>query len=343
MNEFLKGILDGIYSLVGNYGWSIVVFTLLIKLILSPFDYKSRVSMRKTTKIQPQIAAIQKKYAKDQDKMNQKMSELYRKEKINPLSSCLPMLLTMPILFAMFAAMRMMANEQLIQQVFTILQGETPMVEGWLWIKNVWMPDSPFSPVWPDLSMLQQIPADMWQKGIAALDPAVWATIQADIAAATGVTLDPLQFSNSTMQTYVTAIYNTMAQMPGYVNQVAKLPGFAFNLIITTVEVFKNFNGLFILPLVAAGSQFLMTKLQGEQPAPADPKDPKAQSQQSTGKFMKWFFPLFSLWICAGYNASFSIYWVASNIFAMAETFAINKYLDMKEKKAATAAEGNVK
>ena len=339
MSEFLKGILDGIYSLVGNYGWSIVLFTLLIKLILSPFDYKSRVSMRKTTKIQPEIQKIQQKYAKDQEKMNQKMSELYRKEKINPLSSCLPMLLTMPVLFAMFAAMRLMANENLISQAFAILQGQEPIIEGWLWIKNVWMPDSPFSPVWPDLSMLQQIPADMWQKGIAALDPAAWETIAADIAAVTGTVIDTAAFDKN-LQTYITAIYNTMAQMPGYVEQVSKLPGFAFNLIITTLEMFRNFNGFFILPLVAAGSQFVMTKLQG---TPESAKDPKAQNQQNTGAFMKWFFPLFSLWICAGYNASFSIYWVASNLFAMAETVAINKYLDMKEKKAANAAEGTVK
>lgn len=343
MNEFLKGILDGIYALVGNYGWSIVVFTLLIKLILSPFDYKSRVSMRKTTKIQPQIAAIQKKYAKDQDKMNQKMSELYRKEKINPLSSCLPMLLTMPVLFAMFAAMRMMANEQQIQQAFAILQGNAPAVEGWLWIKNVWMPDSPFSPVWPDLSILQQISADRWVAGINALDPAVWSSIQTSISNATGVLIDPAVFKGN-LQSYVNAIYTTMSQTPSYVEHVAKLPGFSFNLIITQLEVFRNYNGFFILPVVSAVSQFLMTKMQGgAETAPAASNDPKAQSQQSTSNFMKWFFPLFSLWICAGYNAAFAIYWVASNLFAMAETFAINKYLDMKEKKESIAAEGNVK
>lgn len=53
MNEFLKGILDGINTVIGNYGWSIVVFTLLLRIVLFPFDYKSRVSMRKTTKLQP--------------------------------------------------------------------------------------------------------------------------------------------------------------------------------------------------------------------------------------------------------------------------------------------------
>ena len=111
MNEFLKGILDGINVLFGNYGWSIIVFTVLIRVVLFPFDYKSRVSMRKTTKIQPQMAALQKKYANDKEKLNKKMAELYKKEHINPLSGCLPVLLTMPILFAMFAAMRMIAEE----------------------------------------------------------------------------------------------------------------------------------------------------------------------------------------------------------------------------------------
>ena len=60
MNEFLKSILDGINMVIGNYGWSIVVFCLLIRLVIFPFDYKSRVSMRKTTKLQPQLNALHK-------------------------------------------------------------------------------------------------------------------------------------------------------------------------------------------------------------------------------------------------------------------------------------------
>ena len=83
MNEFLKGILDGINTVIGNYGWSIVVFTLLLRIVLFPFDYKSRVSMRKTTKLQPQLAALQKKYANDKEKLNRKMSELPKRTWIN--------------------------------------------------------------------------------------------------------------------------------------------------------------------------------------------------------------------------------------------------------------------
>ena len=69
INEFLKTILEWIYSFVGNYGWALVLFTLLVRLIVMPFDYKSRVGMRKMQKIAPMQAKLQKKYEKDPDKM----------------------------------------------------------------------------------------------------------------------------------------------------------------------------------------------------------------------------------------------------------------------------------
>ena len=335
MNEFLKGILDGINSLFGNYGWSIIVFTLLIKLVLMPFDYKSRVGMRKTTKIQPQIAALQKKYANDKDKLNAKMAELYKKEGVNPMSSCLPMLLTFPILIAMFNAMRMVSNEHLVQQTFDILLGNEPVLESWLWIKNLWMPDSPFAAAWPDLNSLNLIPADIWQKAITALPAETVDALSGAVQSATGTVISYESFGTN-LRGSIEAIYNTMAAMPTYVEQVSTLPGFNFNLIITTVSVIKNFNGWFLLPLLSAGSQYLMTAMQPTQ----------AEGQQnSTGNFMKWFFPLFTLYLCFSYTAAFALYWVASNLIAMVQNWGINKYLDMKEKKAAdtVAVEGKVK
>ena len=206
MNEFLKSILDGINSVVGNYGWTIVVFSLLLRLVIFPFDYKSRVSMRKTTKIQPQMTALQKKYANDKDTLNRKMSELYKKEKINPLSSCLPMLLTMPILFAVWAALRMMANEQMVQQVFDILQGKEPVMESWLWVKNLWMPDSPFSAAWPDLNSLRMVTSDIWQNAYNTL-VANGANLPATIT---------YDFSDANLQATIQAIYTYMARHDKY-------------------------------------------------------------------------------------------------------------------------------
>ncbi|MBO5502415.1 MAG: YidC/Oxa1 family membrane protein insertase, partial [Clostridia bacterium] len=144
MTQFFANILTGINSLVGNYGWSMVIFTVLIKLLISPLDYKSRKGMRRTQLIQPEIAKLQKKYANDKDKMNQKMAELYRKENISPMSGCLPMLISMPLLFIMFAAMRNVANMELAKQAIDLLVSGVQTNESWLWIQNIWMPDSPF-------------------------------------------------------------------------------------------------------------------------------------------------------------------------------------------------------
>lgn len=327
MNEFLKGILDGINTVIGNYGWSIVVFTLLLRIVLFPFDYKSRVSMRKTTKLQPQLAALQKKYANDKEKLNRKMSELYKKEKINPLSSCLPMLLTLPILFAMWTALRIIANEQMVSQVFTILQGQTPAMEGWLWVKNLWMPDSPFAAAWPDLNSLQLIPADIWQNVYNALI-AQGVTLPAEIT---------YDFAGN-LQGTIQAIYAYMEKMPEYVTATSNVPGWSFNLLLTQVDLKTMYNGFFILPILAAVTQYLMTVLQ-----PTQPTGTENQQAAGTGNFMKWFFPLFSLFICSSYNAAFSLYWVMGNIIAAVQNIGINWYLDNKEKREAAIGEGTVK
>jgi YidC/Oxa1 family membrane protein insertase len=94
---------------VGNYGWSIIILTVLINLAMFPLRHKSVVSMRKLQEIQPQVKAIQDRYAKlkmtdpARQKMNVEMMNLYREKGVNPASGCVPMLLTMPVLFAFYA------------------------------------------------------------------------------------------------------------------------------------------------------------------------------------------------------------------------------------------------
>ena len=93
INSLFVSALNWIYSWVGNYGWSVVVFTLMIRLLVLPLDVKSRRGMRNMTRVQPKVAALQKKYANDKEKLNTKMMELYRKEHVSPTAGCLPMLL----------------------------------------------------------------------------------------------------------------------------------------------------------------------------------------------------------------------------------------------------------
>ena len=69
----------------------------------------------------------------------------------------------------------------------------------------------------------------------------------------------------------------------------------------------------------------------------------EVQKSGGTNAFMKWFFPLFSLWLCFSYNAAFALYWAVSNVIAVVQNWGINWYLDRKEKNADTAVEGKIK
>ncbi len=89
-------------NLVGNMGLGILLITLLLKLILLPLANRSYRSMNRMKDIQPKIQELQKRYANDQARLGQAVSELYRKEKLNPIGGCLPMFLQWPILFALY-------------------------------------------------------------------------------------------------------------------------------------------------------------------------------------------------------------------------------------------------
>jgi YidC/Oxa1 family membrane protein insertase len=101
--------LKWINRYLGNYGWSIIALTVFINLVIFPLRHRSMVSMRKMQAIQPEVKAIQDRYAKykitdpERQKMNTEMMALYKQRGVNPASGCVPMLLTMPVLFAFYA------------------------------------------------------------------------------------------------------------------------------------------------------------------------------------------------------------------------------------------------
>ena len=87
---------------IGNMGWSIIALTLLIKAVLFPLAYKSYVSMAKMKELQPEMEKIKERAGDDRQKLQKEMMELYKKEKVNPASGCLPILLQIPIFFSLY-------------------------------------------------------------------------------------------------------------------------------------------------------------------------------------------------------------------------------------------------
>ena len=336
----LRAVLDWIYSIVSNYGWSIVIFTVLIKVVLMPLDIKNRKGMRKMAQIQPELNKLQKKYANDKQKLQQKQQELMRKERYSPLSGCLPMLVQMPILFAMFGAMRALANEQIVEQVFTFLTGQVPQYEGWLWVKNIWMADSLFAPITPDLNSIKMIPLDVWQKVQQTLTPEqIQVMIQHIVSAVPEFSVEMFTFAtNDNLQALLPSISAALAQMPQYIEQVKPMAGWGnLNFFLFNVTVFFNYNGYLILPVMAGLSQVLMTKLTpgaaGAAPIPTgDQQGTGAAQGAGMGNFMKYFFPLFSVYITLTSNAGFALYWVVSNLMATAMSYLIGRHFDRTAK-----------
>lgn len=95
-------LLDHIHDLLGNWGWSIVVLTMLVKLALFPLSAKAYKSMARMRKLGPEMQRLKEQFGDDRQKMSQEMMKFYQKEKINPLGGCLPIVIQMPVFIALY-------------------------------------------------------------------------------------------------------------------------------------------------------------------------------------------------------------------------------------------------
>jgi YidC/Oxa1 family membrane protein insertase len=105
LSKPMLSMLKWLYSLFQNWGLAIILLTVFIRMILLPINLSSLKSMKKMQKIQPQIKAIKEKYKDDPQRMNQETMALMKREKANPLGGCLPMLLQLPVFFALYSVL----------------------------------------------------------------------------------------------------------------------------------------------------------------------------------------------------------------------------------------------
>ena len=326
LNSLLLTLIKALHTLINNYALTIIVFTVLIKLVVMPLNLKSRRSTMRMATIQPKAAALQEKYKDDQEKLNQKLQELYRKEGINPMGSCLPMILSMIILFAMFYALRTFANEQLVSQFLTFYHNPEidphTLVEPFLWIKNLWMPDSPFATYMPDVQSLRLVDYKTWND--------VSAKLFAD-----GVIPQALSFASaSDLTTYITDVVTPFVGSAAYAPYIAPVAGLgSLNILgLIRFSIYQEGNGWFLLPILSVVSQIFMQKLTMKNTT----MDP---SQAGSQKMMIYVMTFMSLYFCASYNSAFALYWVVANIYAIVEQICFNKYFEQQDRKAAKAEE----
>lgn len=129
LEDILLYALNFFYGYVNNYGVAIIVLTVVIRIVLLPLTIKQMKSVKAMQKIQPELKKLQEKYKNDKEKLQKEMMNFYTENKVNPFGGCLPLLLQMPVFFALFGMLR--SNKDLSKA-------------GFLWLNNLSKPDPYF-------------------------------------------------------------------------------------------------------------------------------------------------------------------------------------------------------
>lgn len=134
-------VLFWLYGFIGNYGLSIIVFTILIRTLIYPLTADQLKQTAKTSELQPKMQKLQKQYAHDKELLNQKTMELYQEEGVNPMRGCLPLLIQMPIILGLFS---------LLRNPMAFIEKDSMLVtihESFLWIPDLSQPDQWILPI----------------------------------------------------------------------------------------------------------------------------------------------------------------------------------------------------
>lgn len=279
------------YNLTNSYGVALILFTLVIKLIMLPFQMKSKKSMMRMSRVSGQMQDLQKRYAKNQAKLQEEMQKLYEEEGVNPMSGCLWSFLPLPILMALYSIIRqpithfMMLSKDVLQ---TVVQS---VADAGVDLTNIVMMDK--------------------ATGAPALKDGLY-----QMAAYGQINL-------------VKAVQEMGLSTPdGWFNVNYKFLG--LDLTATPWEYVKSFTftwaviGVILIPILAGLSQFVFSKLTMKTQPQAD------AAGGASMKSMMYMMPLFSVYIAFVMPAALGVYWIAQSVFSLIQEAILNKTLSAK-------------
>ena len=279
------------YNLTNSYGVALILFTLVIKLIMLPFQMKSKKSMMRMSRVSGQMQELQKRYAKNQAKLQEEMQKLYEEEGVNPMSGGLWSFLPLPILMALYSIIRqpithfMMLSKDVLQ---TVVQS---VADAGVDLTNIVMMDK--------------------ATGAPALKDGLY-----QMAAYGQINL-------------VKAVQEMGLSTPdGWFNVNYKFLG--LDLTATPWEYVKSFTftwaviGVILIPILAGLSQFVFSKLTMKTQPQAD------AAGGASMKSMMYMMPLFSVYIAFIMPAALGVYWIAQSVFSLIQEAILNKTFSAK-------------
>lgn len=286
----LGWIIKTIYDLVQNYGVAIILFTIVMKLILLPLNIKSQKAMKKQQKIQPILVELQKKYANDQQKLQQETMKLYKENNVSMMGGCLPMLLQMPILIALYQA---------IQKPLT------------------YMFNVPY----------KNIPSDIVDK-IASLAEKAGQTISGDTAKYVSNLMNTDQISISGWAGQVGGkLHEWYINFDFLGLDLSRKPQDAIGALADPINNLGVVL-LLLIPILAVLSSVLQSKISMKQSGQDQNK--ANEQTQSMNAMMKWMMPLMTGWFTLILPAGIGLYWIISGLVQVIQQLALNYYFDKK-------------
>lgn len=299
-------IIQFIYNIVQNYGWSIIIFTVVVKLILMPLQIKSQKGMKKQQKIQPIIQELQAKYANDKEKLQTEMMKVYKENNVSMTGGCLPLLIQMPILIGLYSVIR--------RPLTYLLSVDFRAEEV--------------------IAKVSDIVSRM------AADPKVAHAVASikDLApqelADTIYKAYEIQFS--TWCRYLNVEEWTL-NFSFFGMDMSKVPSNAFSLLFS--GNFSNIGTILLLliPIVAVLTTWLsmrqsqkMTQAKNTDDS-AKKADDTAATMNTMSKSMNIMMPLMTGFFTITLPSGLGLYWIASNIMQMVTQYILNVYFDKKE------------
>ena len=354
MAKFMIVINNALGGGAASFGWTVVLFTVILRLILSPFDIWQKLIARKNSKamerMKPQLEVIQSRYADDKQRLQQEQMALYKKEKYSTMGMCLPTIITFVVFFVVFAGFRQMVgyqfakdykecvntyNASISEQIeqnkdaaFIVDNGDgkfdiddvAKTEEGAAFYKQA--KEKAQQAVYDVYYSSDQVKIRswLWIKNIFVSDN--WAEAVPDFATVTG-------------QKGMATSKLTGITIDEYNDVMGKLLG--------TGGYGKNgkWNGLLILPVLSIALSLLSTKLlsnaNGQPPAPAatgkGEEADKAKAQQQSMKMMQYVMPLMIGVFAIFYSGAFALYMFTSSLCAILFQLTFNLIAKIVDKK----------
>ena len=289
----LGWIIKTIYELVNNYGLAIILFTIVVKLLLLPLNIKSQKAMKKQQKIQPILAELQAKYANDQQKLQQEMMKLYKENNVSMMGGCLPMLIQMPILIALYQAIQKPLTYMFNVPYKNIPQEIIDKIDA---LKNA------------------MIEAGHNIGNAASMDAnQLMATNQIDISSWAG------QIGG--------AVHEWFINFDFFGLDLSKTPQMALSYL-GDIQNNLGIVLLLIIPVLAVISSIAQSKISMSQSG--QNKSQANDQAQSMSKMMTWFMPLMTGYFTLILPAGIGFYWIISGIIQIVQQLALNYYFEKK-------------